>query len=572
MPSYVGQQGGGAAEDLGVGSIEDRPNSGDLTTVNGRTYGSLGSAYIFIGKTQVSQAVVDFLDTFTSNRPDLRSIGSATFNATFRPIAGTSLAAFGLFDPIPQAMGNSVVLAGNGSTNSAAYVFSGSTVSFRQISPSVGYNYAYVNPTNANQVVAVTTSGGGLLYALSNDGGNTWSNQSIAYSGLFVNTSSFGVSSSALSQQGYFNSTLGEIYLGSGNTTIWQFRCANRVITWGSNSAQTATAASSSTSGYGADVGVDATSAVLGATGLTLANQFVWMKASGNNAFFVAGSGTFDGVSGATARYSIDGGVSWTTSGGLNQLPSLNSGSRFVNNSADASKFLMCNDSLSTITTTGNFGASFTNRSIPFALTSASTTIAWANSVAVLMRSSTDPAFITTNDFATITAMPTPTGITGVPRSAFAIGNRVCVVYSSGQIAITTDGSSFVVRSIKNYTASSNPFVRAASVNGRILVTPSGVSTREILFSSDDGVTWEVAAAATGVSDILSLGPIVRTVGAGNSAYFITSSRGVGAGGLNRNGGEQIIPATFSGAASYALSSGPINPIRTGATAYMRLA
>jgi hypothetical protein len=561
MPSYVGQQGSGTAEDLGVGSIEDRPNSGNLTTVSGRTYGALNNGYSWIAKTEVSSAVGSFLDSYTSNTGFLRSIGDVPLTRNLNASAAVSTPYAPIFDPIPISQGNALVML-DGAT---ALVISPSGVAARRLSTTNIYAQAYVNPSNPSQFVAVRgVSNGNLIYSTSTDGGNTWVEGSLSL-GLFSANSlgEFGISRGTLNQINYFASPLGEIYAGNSANATWQLRCANRVITIGNNAGNTVLVASSSTTGFGSDVGNNATSAVLGNLNVSIgsdAQRYAWMKSEGSNAYF-----SIAGVN----RYSTDGGLTWTNSAGA---PTSGGGARYVNNASVPSKFLVLNiNGNSVYNVTTNFGESFTTRSVAFAFT-ADDSVAWTGSIGALVDLSTQSAFITTNDFATVTPLPPITGVSGNPRSAWALDSRLFIFYTSGQIAITSDGVTFVVRSIKNYQTFNALYNRAAVLNGRIVVNAnvfnSGNSSGAIV-STDNGVTWEYINVVASLGATQQQAALIRSINVGSGYFYFTA---MSQNSINGSLSDQLVPANFTGPQSYALTASSISPIRSGTTAYMRLA
>lgn len=551
-----------ATADTGIGGIFDLATStGPYQKIGSQEYANISIANNWVSRTLMSAAAASFCQTLTSQSPaGLQSISDPTFSSRITPLSLSS--AVDALSPYPQALGNTVVNFG-----SRALVFTGSDVAQRTLPAS--YVAMYVNPANANEIVAINSSGSTLSYSLSTDGGNSWSANATVSATLFSSTS-LGTFNASVISPDYLNVVSGELYHSNTTASSWQFRFPARVITVGLNSGGTAMVASSSTTGYGSDVNTDASSAVLGTTSGGSNTSICWFKNNGNNCFFVVGSGSFNGSS-CLARFSTNGGATWATPTG--SLSGLTANVRFVQNTSDAQKFLQFTNS-SSIATTTNFGQSFTTRTLPTSITNTEDTIAWTGSIGVYVdNNGTAPvSYVTTNDWATITTLNTPAEVTGLPISTWALDTRIFILYTSGQVAVTTDGINFSIRASAGNMALFWRYSRAAKVGNNIALALYQAGQSRTLVSYDNGVTWVQQELGTQSGGGSAYGRLIRTIDTGPGYFYFTSKMQDGGNSLNQTNSEQLVRVNAGAPASFALSTTAISSLRTGAIAHMRIA
>lgn len=561
---------------VGVGDIADLVADGsNFRTTGGRTFVNISTANIKFSEAQIGTSGFNYLNQAVQN-PSQKSISTPEFAADISANHGATDANFDIYSEFPVVGGVTVLATNNNAVGPARVIRVGPTgVSYGAYSTVAGLSgtYAFNQPNTPANIVVTNGVGGALYYNVSTDGGITFGPQVIINQSLFANNTAFRLGNSTA------NTSFGCGYryqaINGQTNNIWSFNAGQRVIYIGNNAGNTATVASSTVDGF-TGYNTDASTAVLGAASLASTNnQFFYFKRSGNNSFFITGSGTLNGTA-STARFSTDGGVTFTTVTGianLNNVGQLTSTTQIQDNGS--TRFLYNVSGLSTAAFSSNFGASWVARTLPFSVdatnSNSTDTIAMMGTLAILVDYSAGIVYRTADDFATFTTIARPAGVNGTALSCFTCGDRFYIAYSDGKIASTVDGLTFIVRTVQNQSSipiNTFPF-SCAKVNGRIVTASASSSVN--LVSPDDGVTWFFASLLGGNGGAVAAMTYTRGIPVSGGVGLLYAGNRSGS-SLSQNNGSQLVLADFTTFKSIAPASTAVTSLRTGAQAHLRVA
>jgi len=282
----------------------------------------------------------------------------------------------------------------------------------------------------------------------------------------------------------------------------------------------------------------------------------VHFERNGNNSWFKMGGG------GNPRRYSTDGGVTWATtaSNASARYSNFDASLKVARNTTDPAKFIMHDVNNATLST--DSGANFTTDfSFPYSGFGA---LAYKGST-MLITGTSGTLRISTNDGTTWSAVLLPVGTLASNGAVFADANRFYFFpVGSDQVLTSSDGVTWTI-------------ITLPSNGDDVAYTPSGiiafdsnkvciVGASYVFITTDGGVTWKVMKNQTsGATDMRVGNAYVTPDGGGYCAI------NAGASSTNYSG---LISATSltAGGSFYKVSNSTINPSRTNALAYVRVA
>lgn len=509
-------------ESIALGQIIDASGLAPVSTNNGITLMDVSSASQYYDKALLP-------DIAKSRLWD----ANYQFASPWSPTSGSLPVVSAL---VPPATLTGVRSFGKGISNNVGVVTfsaSGRSIVTFGVSPvSVGVGLAS-NGTNQVGYYAATDS---TIRAQTSGNGLTFTDSALTTPSTFSGLTNQSFPSYQGTDYNNINNVRGfGRYFYGDNSLIMGFYAGARYVLAARNGANyTATISTNGTT-----FGGDATTAILGATTIAASTNGFWYR-NGNNSFFVLGT---------AARRTTDGGVTWAA---ITNPPS--STDYFYENTTAPAKLTAIALASTTLRVSADSGATWTSRTLPAALDFGDS-LAYLGSIGLVVKNGSI-AYVTTNDFAAVGVLPTPAGITGVPTACFADAFRLYVVYSSGQIATTTDGTTFTVRNIANYVGNLSEPIGAVALSSSVVML---YSSSDALVSSDGGVTWRA---------------VLLPGSSGAKRYFAAAPEGTGyiLGGTG-NGNTQVINTADVGApGGFKASLSSVNGQRTGATAYARVA
>jgi hypothetical protein len=153
-------------------------------------------------------------------------------------------------------------------------------------------------------------------------------------------------------------------------------------------------------------------------------------------------------------------------------------------------------------------------------------------------------------------------GVGGLASHVTADENNFYIWMSGGQVLISTDGITWTIRTLPASFTNVSAVKTISFGAGKIASVSSGV----LVWSNDGGVTW----SASGITSA-SYGhhTAVQVVSSGATTYLVTSNTFYSSG----DGCAVISAADLSqGGALFRATTSALNPIRSGATAKIRVA
>lgn len=388
---------------------------------------------------------------------------------------------------------------------------------------------------------------GGLLTAYSSTDGITWTQRTL--SGVISGMSS----TYPLGMQGTQNSyeRLGDMFFTNQQshlqTIVW---CGARHLMIGQLNGGSVYVAMRSSDGT--TWGGDETTTILGGASIS-SNAYAWYYRNGNS-FFIALSNV--------SRYSADGGITWaaSTNGPFNAYV-------FRVNATDPARLAGISIDNVYISFSSNSGQSWTARTAPVVASSSASSFCGRGAIWMLAHLTTGSLYKTTDDGATWDLVQTPSGMKGNISQVFADSNR-WYLYSrtANQIAVSTDGTNWTIRNIRNMPTSSIELMTMVATDSDHVI---GVGANSLCLNTvDGGVTWQwatisstagatggatrnIVANTTGTPCFLSFG----TITSDNSTSLLIQESDLDTGG-------KYVRA----------SSATISPIRSNSFAYVRVA
>lgn len=512
-----------------IGGIIDAAGLSDVATVDGNAFIRVNSTAFYSWQLVPSAAKNVLMNNLRLNSVDDPDVSSAL---------GTALSNLNLVAPPSLLTGVRSFSYGVGTGGALTVNASGYTVSlFGVTGVSIGFSLS----SNGTTQVAYYANSDSTVAAVTSTNGITWTPAAVTGTPTFSGLSNkyFGALASASNMRG-----AGNTFATAGGTLQMGFWFGARFVLVASQLGSTY-AASISTDGT--TFGGDATTAVLGASNIANSGSGYWYR-NGNAGFFVLGT---------AARFTTDGGATWAA---VTNPPAATD--YYRTNTTAPAKLTALLDGAAGLRVSTDSGATWTSRALPFASnvtsTSVGTSLAYFGAVGVLVANQT--AYVSTNDFATINTLSPPTGVTGIPIAVFADASRIYIYYSSNQIAITTNGTTFTVRNIVNSGLGTTSIVggiqTVAIDTSNVLLGFSGGFT---LSTVDGGVTWRWANSVFDTAVIAARVPAPESGG-----LMITATTG---------GNTSVAPsANLAVPGGYRATTTAISPIRTGAIPYARVA
>lgn len=546
-----------------VGGLVARASSQTVVTqADGSQLLNAGAAYTFADATAFTPTALGTLKAITPVL--LRSINKAGLGGD---ISNLGLgASTGLDFSFPPAISQ------NGSVfYGATSGLIGFTTQGVIRSPQNGFGSAYVfnTPGNANQLIAYAVSS----YQTSTDNGTTWSvGLTITQSGVFNSAATLNLTGSTTATSNGLN-LLGYRYTNNAATAtthLWRYNFGARVIQIGAAVANTANLSAASSSDGVNGFNTDASTAVLGtATATTTSNTSFNAYRNGNNGLLC--------TSGPVNRFTSDGGVTW---GAVTGAPVILFGYRFKANGNTPAKMLATTGATIAYLTT-NSGQAFTTINLPFGPneTFGEDSVAYRGTIGLIASRTNRTLYVTTNDWTNTTLVTAIAGVTGQIIAVFNDDARLYAYFTSGQIAQTTDGVNWTVRTISGLVEQTGSLLRVngfAKIGNRAVISLGSTnSIQSCIYTADDAVTWNTAnisTTSTGVGSVFGLFAIPF----GASGYFAICGRGNSTPGVGTNNSDQIIDGSFgSDPTSYAATTSAIsagaNSQFSGAVAYVKL-
>lgn len=420
--------------------------------------------------------------------------------------------------------------------------------------------------------VALSGEGGGTM---TSDGTTIWSwSQNNAASGFLAANSTDGKlwTAATLTGQATFTWTsqtmgpsgnysvagrLGEVWANTaGNMSIAAY-CGARHLLIGANGsgnylAQRAT--------NGLAWGGDETAAILGSASLAQ-GAYGWWNRNGNNFYITVGG---------AARASADGGVTWAAS---TNATTASVTSLHRTNASDAARIACATDASTTLKISTNSGSTWTSRTAPLTMASASTSLCGRAAVWGLCDGSSGLAYKSADDGATWSAIATPTGFVSTMQGLYADANRFYLVSAAGnQVATSTDLTTWTVRNISNPV----PGTGYASTPENLVATDTstimGAGTGGvILYSPDGGVTWNWASPTSDTTNDARQAKYYQANIIGTAAFICGL---LGHTTPNPRYGYNYVYASdvTAGGRLFRPTSAVIAPVRSGALTYARVA
>lgn len=311
--------------------------------------------------------------------------------------------------------------------------------------------------------------------------------------------------------------------LGSDNSAYLRARLSSDALTWS-----------------------DADSAVLGGSSLGWGNSYL-LFGNGNNCW--VGTGT-------TSKYTTDGGVTWSSSTG--SWPSVGGSWYLRKNSTAPSKFIVFySSSAAEMRVSTNNGASFST--CTHNLISGIGFAAYRGSTIVL--ASSGQAVFSTNDGASFSSITLPVGAIGSISGLYDDGANFYFFTNGGQLLVTSDCSTWIIRQIGAAISGGGAMVSSGNVR-------ACVGSSLVVYSLDGGVTWNRGAPKQSTSD--SVYAMALATSGANTYLVAGSNKGPGSPSFST---AVITPADLTlGGAYFRATTSNLNPIRTGATAMIRVA
>lgn len=510
-----------------VGGIIDAAGLNDVSTLDGSTFLRVNSAAFFSGsllptaaKTLLQQ---NYLFQNIADPAVTAAIGTINrLNLATEPALLTGIRTF----PYGTT---------NGSGDSGALTFDSGGYTFAPFGVT-GVGGGQAMTSNGTTLVAYYIATDTTVRALTSTNGKTWTDTALTGTNTFS-----ALSHTSLNGRGdnSFKGGIGECrYDVAGYGIAYWF--GSRFVLIVKNAGNF----TASISTNGTTFGGDATTAVLGSTTIAAntAQEAFWHR-NGNAGFFVLGT---------AARFTSDGGVTWAN---ITNPPATNARMRV--NASTAAKITAINTNSNTLRVSADTGATWTSRTLPFTATEGGSTIAYFGSVGILTNGGA--AFVSLDDFATITALPNPSGVTGLPRAVVADANRIYIYYSSNQVVTTTNGTTFTVRNVANAglpgsTTNVQQTNIAAIDASNVVITP--FTAGGTLRTTDGGVTWRWASFD---------GSDYKRAAAPEGGGFIVSAPADTSVSL-------ATPANLVDPGGYRAVTSAVSPLRTGAIPYARVA
>jgi len=306
--------------------------------------------------------------------------------------------------------------------------------------------------------------------------------------------------------------------------------------------------------------GGDNTTAVINAS-VAITQNFQFYR-NGNSCFL-----HFQG----SARYSTDGGVTWATST-FASVGSVNPASYYLQtNTTDPAK-LIINLNQETFFSADTGATWSTNRGIG-GLTQAQGGLYYKGSTVIISDGSTGYK-VSTNDGVSYVTPTFPIGVLGSNISFFADANRFYAgVNYTSQLLTSADAVTWTITTLtQNFAVGALNSVYGAGIavfdSNTIALTGYNNQSggNQIIFTLDGGVTWTCAQFASSDGGNWMVGSAFTTPDAGGMA-FVFGGSGYQAPSMNNIFKTDLT----AGGAFYRTGASTIGPVRTNATAYVRV-
>lgn len=355
----------------------------------------------------------------------------------------------------------------------------------------------------------------------------------------------------------------GGLFYGAAGSSL-AFWCGARFLYITGNATNANVVAS--TSADGISWGGDQSVAVLGSASIAMStNALSFVYKNGNTVFLLYQTGV--------QRVTTDGGVTWSTPTGLNATQG--STSRIQINATAPAKLTIYNSANGLIYYTANGGATWVSRALPAGFGYGNTcSFAYAGSTVLLTQSSTSGTgnmlYRSTDDGASWSNVTMPAGASGNAQFAWHDGYRFLVaLYGVYQMLTSTDGINFSVRALPKQFAydSSDTYVsRPFAVDANKTIIGTWTNTSNGLYTIDGGVTWKYGQISTTTAYATGYPVTINTAG----------FTGVVMGGAHASSGStatqyMVSVADLAGGGAF-FKTATINPLRTGATPYVKVA
>ena len=426
------------------------------------------------------------------------------------------------------------------------------------VATAAGFQVVATGQTSIRGNSATTGTNGVDLSAYSTTNGTTWTAQTVTG----IPTFNMASDSQAYASQPSTSFTIGgqNGWRRNRTTTRQQFAvfwCGARFLLLASDG--TNYVASLSTNGLA--WGGDNTTAVLG--GSIAQAQNLQFYRNGNNCFLHVG---------ASPRYSTDGGVTWAASTfAANPSPS----SYFLQyNQSDPAKLIVLIESATTAYYSADSGATWSaDRPFPYVTNGGST----YKGNTVVVSNANNSIRVSTDNGATFVEATMPVGVLSLQRYLFVDANRFYLtVYNQKQLLTSSDGVTWTLVTLPIQAAMSySSWAYGSNMisfdsNTVVLYNDNSIGSFSFCLSSTNGgVTW-VGGQFLSTSTVGFSGGsnVYTTPDAGGVAF----SWGGANASLTTNSAAVILKTDVTaGGASYRTGATAINPIRTGALAWVRV-
>lgn len=301
----------------------------------------------------------------------------------------------------------------------------------------------------------------------------------------------------------------------------------------------------------------NSTNAVMGSTTNATTSGGWWYNNGALKSFLAMGT---------AARYTVDGGITWSTAGTFNQGNPIYS-QKFMVDTVDPDRIIAA-FSATQFQFSNDCGATWTLRTLPFT----PTTITRRNGT--LLACDGSNAYKSTDGGANWTLVPTPAGLLGTIRGVYSDAYRFYMHATSNQIATSTDAATWTTRNISNPEPTTTKMMGCAALDSSNTIINRGDSNNEcMLFTTDGGVTWTWTQKSSSTLATASYTYGFSAAVIGSTKALVSGWIGIVFDNITLDSAAVITAADLAaGGASYRVSTAAITPLRTGAATYGRVA